>query len=72
MAGGSSFPCATETFKMGERNLRAATDSLALLGFSIHHRAVGGNNNQTLHLNVATGEITLKTPSTTETLLLAA
>jgi hypothetical protein len=38
----------------------------------VRQTAVGGTINRTLHLNVSTGEITLKTPISNDSFLLAA
>ena len=71
LAGGASVLCTTDTFKIGERNLRATTSFLAHYGLRAHHAAVGGTINRTVHLNIGTGLVTLKTPDATETCLLA-
>jgi chemotaxis protein CheD len=62
VAGGASVLCTNDTFKIGERNVR----------YSVRQSAVGGTINRTVHLNVGTGEINLKTPAANDTFLLAA
>lgn len=70
VAGGASVLCTTDTFRIGERNLRATTDLLARHGLRAHHSAVGGTINRTVHLNLGTGVVSLKTPEATETCVL--
>lgn len=72
LAGGASVLCANDLFKIGERNLRATQAALNQLGLPVHHAAVGGTINRTVHLNVGTGAITLKTPEATDNWSLAA
>ena len=62
LAGGSNVLCDADTFRIGERNIHAATDYLKRNGFLIRHTSLGGTINRTVHMNVATGDITLKTP----------
>lgn len=70
LAGGASMLSTTDIFKIGERNLRATTDLLAHYGLRAHHAAVGGTINRTVHLNIGTGLVTLKTPDAMETCVL--
>ncbi len=72
LAGGANVLCDADTFKIGERNIRATSDYLARNGFGVRRSALGGSINRTVHLNVGTGEITLKTPIANDTLSLAA
>lgn len=72
VAGGASVLCTNDTFKIGERNVRATADFLSRHGYSVRQSAVGGTINRTVHLNVGTGEINLKTPAANDTFLLAA
>ena len=72
VAGGASILCTNDTFKIGERNLRATADFLTLNGFQVGQSAVGGTINRTVHLNIGTGAITLKTPEANDTWSLAA
>lgn len=71
IAGGASVLTMNDTFKIGERNLRATADYLSRQGFRVQHSSVGGTINRTVHLNVGTGAVTLKTPLATETWSLA-
>ena len=72
VAGGASVRCSDDTFRIGERNVRVTADFLSLHGYVVRQTAVGGTINRTVHLNVGTGEITLKTPITNDSFLLAA
>ena len=62
LTGGANVLCDADTFRIGERNIIATSDYLSRHGFVVRHTAVGGTINRTVHLNVATGDITLKTP----------
>jgi len=72
MAGGASVLCNSDMFKIGERNIQAVSSYLTSLGYSVRHSAVGGTINRTVHLELATGAITLKTPAGNESYSLAA
>jgi chemotaxis protein CheD len=72
LAGGASVLCTTDTFKIGERNIRATFDYLARAGLPVRQTALGGTINRTVHLNVGTGIITLKTPEAIDSWSLAA
>ena len=71
VAGGACVLCTNDTFKIGERNIRATADYLTQKGFVVRYSAVGGTINRTIHLNVGSGEITLKTPIATDIFQLA-
>lgn len=62
LAGGANVLCDADTFRIGERNIIAASDYLKRNGLFIRHTSLGGTINRTVHLNIATGDITLKTP----------
>jgi len=72
VAGGASVLCNSDVFKIGERNIKATNSYLSSLGHTIRHSVVGGTINRTLHLELASGTITLKTPVGTESYSLAA
>ncbi len=72
LAGGANVLCDADTFRIGERNIKAATEFLSHNGLVVRHTSLGGTINRTVHLNIGTGAITLKTPSANETLSLAA
>ena len=72
LAGGANVLCDADTFRIGERNIRASSDYLARNNLFVRHTSLGGTINRTVHLNLGTGEITLKTPGANDTLSLAA
>lgn len=65
VAGGASVINGDDPFRIGERNLAATLSLLALSGCAIRHRDVGGNYNRTVHLEMATGMVTIRTPHAT-------
>jgi len=71
VAGGANVRCTDDTYRIGERNVRTTADYLSAQGLAVRQTAVGGAINRTVHLNVATGEITLKTPLSNDTFPLA-
>lgn len=62
MAGGASVLSGPDSFKIGERNIVAVKKMLAVYGCRLVGAEVGGTVNRTLHLDVATGELTIKLP----------
>ena len=70
VAGGASVWCANDSFKIGERNIRATASYLERQGCRVRQSDVGGTVNRTVHLNVGTGEINLKSPVKNETFVL--
>ena len=72
VAGGACVLSGQDNFRIGERNTRATLDFLARHGFRVAQTDVGGIHNRTLHLEVATGTVTLKKPTSQEQLLPAA
>ena len=71
LAGGACVLAGPDNFRIGERNAEASQRMLAVYGCSVVGRELGGTVNRTLHLNVATGELTLKLPDRTLTYSLA-
>jgi chemotaxis protein CheD len=65
IAGGACVLAGPDTFKIGERNVQATLRMLSVYGCSPVAREVGGTANRTLHLNINTGELTLKLPDQT-------
>lgn len=72
VTGGASVLAGQDAFKIGERNIRVTLDYLAREGFVIRDPVVGGTANRTVHLDIATGAVTLKTPDRQDSLSLAA
>jgi chemotaxis protein CheD len=71
VTGGASVLRTPDNFKIGERNIRAVADYLAGSGFPVRQWSVGGTINRTVHLEIGTGGITLKTPVGNESWSLA-
>jgi len=72
VAGGASVIGGHDAFKIGERNTRATLDFLAKHGFNVSQTQLGGTVNRTLHLEVSSGSLTLKTPNENGQISLAA
>lgn len=66
LAGGASVLNGTDPFKIGERNTLAVTSYLKTHGYKIAGQDLGGNVNRTVHLEIATGLVTLKLPDRNE------
>lgn len=71
VAGGASVLTGPDSFKIGERNVRATMDYLARQGLAVRRSDVGGTVNRTLHLEVGTGTLVLKTPTLNDSWSLA-
>ncbi|HEY0946457.1 MAG TPA: chemotaxis protein CheD [Opitutaceae bacterium] len=65
IAGGACVLSGPDNFKIGERNVAAVQRMLAVYGCPILGRELGGTVNRTLHLEVATGQLTMKLPDRT-------
>ena len=72
IAGGACVLTGNANFKIGERNIRATQVWLGQQGYQIRGSAVGGTFSRTVHLDVGTGQISLKTPLANERFSLAA
>ncbi len=73
VAGGANvLGSGVDNFKIGERNIRATAAYLTQNGLGLSHGEVGGTINRTLHLDIGSGEIKLKTPQGLESYSLAA
>ena len=66
LAGGASVLNGADPFKIGERNNVAVQRFLKANGLPIVGQDVGGSVNRTVHLEIATGEVTLKLPDRSE------
>jgi chemotaxis protein CheD len=62
VAGGAKVFGGADMFRIGARNTEATLAFLGRHGFSIAFSDVGGSHNRTLHLALADGRLTLKTP----------
>lgn len=72
LAGGASVLCTNDAFKIGERNIGATRSLLARLQLPVARVALGGTINRTVHLNVGSGALSLRTPESNESWSLAA
>jgi len=70
MAGGASVLSGPDSFKIGERNIVAVRRMLGLYGCRLVGEEVGGTVNRTMHLDLGTGQLTLKMPDRTFTVSL--
>lgn len=70
IAGGAGVISGTDAFKIGERNIAASRVLVQKYGLNVVAADVGGINNRTLHLNIGTGELTMKSPVETRTVQL--
>ena len=70
LAGGASVLNGADPFKIGERNSGAVLKYLRANGLSVVGQDLGGNVNRTVHLEIATGRVTLKLPHTSEQFVL--
>ncbi|HEY0967468.1 MAG TPA: chemotaxis protein CheD [Opitutaceae bacterium] len=71
VAGGAAVLSGADTFKIGDRNLAAVKRFLVTGGGTVTGHDTGGTINRTVHLDVATGMMSLKTPAKTEQYSLA-
>lgn len=71
LAGGASVLNGTDPFKIGERNAASVRKILDVYQIAICGEDLGGNVNRTVHLELASGSLTLKTPDRTEQYSLA-
>jgi len=71
LAGGASVLGTTDSFKIGERNIQATLTHLNRMGLAAGRSEVGGTVNRTVHLEVGTGALSLKSPNGTSNWTLA-
>ena len=71
MAGGASVLSGPDSFKIGERNAVAVRKMLTVYGCRLIGAEVGGTVNRTLHLDVSSGQLTIKLPDRVLTASLA-
>jgi chemotaxis protein CheD len=62
LAGGASVISGSDPFRIGERNALAVAAGLSARGLRPHASELGGSINRTVHLDLTTGRLTLKTP----------
>lgn len=66
LAGGASVLSSSDVFKIGSRNTAQVKAILARSGIKPVFADTGGINNRTLHLNLSTGMVEIKTPTGTK------
>jgi len=71
LAGGAAVLQGKDPFKIGVRNIEAVNQNIQQRGLCVVATSLGGVVNRTVHLDVATGMVTLKLPNAVETLSLA-
>jgi chemotaxis protein CheD len=71
LAGGASVLNGADPFKIGERNSVAVLKYLKANGYAVAGRDLGGSVNRTVHLEIGTGQVTLKLPDRSEKFSLA-
>jgi chemotaxis protein CheD len=71
LAGGASVLQGIDPFKIGARNIEAVKQHVMQRGLFVVAAGLGGVVNRTVHLDIASGQVTLKLPNATETLSLA-
>ena len=62
VAGGAQLLDERNVFNIGGRNFQALADLIARNGLVIHARDVGGMASRTLRLDLANGNVTIKSP----------
>lgn len=62
VCGGASVLSGQDPFKIGDRNVTAAMNYLNRQGLVVKQRDVGGTVNRTIHLEISSGSVELKTP----------
>ena len=63
IAGGANvLGGGSDSFKIGERNIKATAAYLNQNGYAVTRTDIGGTVNRTVHLEIGTGAIKLKTP----------
>ncbi len=70
VAGGAQILDTNGYFNIGQRNYACLTEMLRQHRLTIRAEQVGGLVNRTIHLNLATGEVRLKTSGQTEEIVL--
>ena len=70
VCGGASVLSGHDPFKIGDRNVAATLTYLSQQGLVVRQRDVGGTVNRTIHLEISSGSLELKTPIATSRCLL--
>lgn len=70
LAGGAAVLQGIDPFKIGVRNIEAVKQHVQQRGLHVIATDLGGVVNRTVHLNIGTGDVTVKLPNTVESLSL--
>lgn len=62
LIGGAEFLDEKKIFNIGQRNVDAVIVMLARNGVKLEARATGGHESRTIHLHLATGQVTMDLP----------
>jgi chemotaxis protein CheD len=62
VTGGAGMLAGSDPFKIGERNLAMTLDILRQQGLPVAYQEVGGSINRTVHLDIGSGGVDMKTP----------
>jgi chemotaxis protein CheD len=71
LAGGACVLSGPDTFKIGERNATAVKSWLSAQGMRVNGTDLAGTVNRTLHLELASGQLTVKLPDRSEKISMA-
>ncbi len=71
VAGGAQFMDPSGFFNIGQRNCAALTQLFGRHGLSVEHHEIGGLVSRTMQLNLANGEVRLKSPGCNGDLILS-
>jgi chemotaxis protein CheD len=71
LAGGAAVLQGNDPFKIGSRNIEAVKQNVQQRGLYVVASDLGGAVNRTVHLDIATGEVTIKMPNGAQSLSLA-
>ena len=70
LAGGASVLVGSDYFNVGKKNIETVKKIIKKRGLEVAVEDLGGVNNRTLHFNIGTGYVTIKTPVGTKTVSL--
>jgi chemotaxis protein CheD len=71
LAGGASVLQGNDPFRIGARNIEAVKQHVTQRGLCVVAAGLGGVVNRTVHLDIGSGQITVRLPNAVETLSLA-
>ena len=71
LAGGACVLQGNDPFKIGARNIEAVKQQVIQRGLNVVAAGLGGVVNRTVHLDISSGQVTLRLPNAVESLSLA-